>query len=96
MYNTHTPEANEPFVIRENHKEANGVVTLTLNRPKQFNALSSDMLTAMQTELDNIAQDSNIRVVVIAAAGKAFCAGHNLKEMRAHSCLLYTSPSPRD
>ena len=87
MYNTHTPtpEANETFVIRENHKEANGVVTLTLNRPKQFNALSSDMLTAMQTELDNIAQDSNIRVVVIAAAGKAFCAGHNLKEMRAHS-----------
>lgn len=75
-------DTSEPLVIREN---SNGVVTLTLNRPKQFNALSVDMLTAMQTELDDIAQDNNIRVVVIAANGKAFCAGHNLKEMRAHT-----------
>ncbi|MDN5892257.1 MAG: enoyl-CoA hydratase, partial [Psychrobacter sp.] len=74
---------SEPLVIRENH--SNSVVTLTLNRPKQFNALSVELLTAMQKELDSIAQDSNIRVVVIAAKGKAFCAGHNLKEMRAHS-----------
>lgn len=71
---------NEPFIIRE---DSNGVATLTLNRPKQFNALSSDMLTAMQVQLDSIAQDSSIHVVVIAANGKAFCAGHNLKEMRA-------------
>ncbi len=79
--NTNTNSAtNEPFIIRE---DSNGVVTLTLNRPKQFNALSSDMLAAMQTQLDNIAQDSSIHVVVIAATGKAFCAGHNLKEMRA-------------
>nr|WP_317199830.1 enoyl-CoA hydratase [uncultured Psychrobacter sp.] len=76
-------ETNEPFIIREN--SADGVVTLTLNRPKQFNALSVDMLTAMQTELDDIAQDEEVRVVVIAATGKAFCAGHNLKEMRAHN-----------
>ena len=72
---------SEPLVIREN---LGSVVTLTLNCPKQFNALSVDMLFAMQTELDSIAQDSSIRVVVIAANGKAFCAGHNLKEMRAN------------
>ena len=72
---------SEPLVIRENF---GSVVTLTLNCPKQFNALSVDMLSAMQTELDSIAQDSSIRVVVIAANGKAFCAGHNLKEMRAN------------
>jgi len=76
------PDSKDPLVIREN---SNGVVTLTLNRPKQFNALSVDMLSAMQTELDNISQDSTVRVVVIAANGKAFCAGHNLKEMRANS-----------
>ena len=75
-------DINEPLVIRRDH---NSVVTLTLNRPKQFNALSVELLSAMQTELDNIAQDSNIQVVVIAANGKAFCAGHNLKEMRANA-----------
>ena len=88
--NNHNLKPSEPcssmnpsdlLVIREN---LGSVVTLTLNRPKQFNALSVDMLSAMQTELDSIAQDSSIRVVVIAANGKAFCAGHNLKEMRAN------------
>lgn len=74
-------DSNEPLVIREN---LGSVVTLTLNCPKQFNALSVDMLSTMQTELDSIVQDSSIRVVVIAANGKAFCAGHNLKEMRAN------------
>lgn len=72
---------NEPLVIREN---AGNVVTLTLNSPKQFNALSVELLTAMQAQLDNIAQDISIQVLVIAANGKAFCAGHNLKEMRAN------------
>lgn len=62
----------------------NGVTTLTLNRPKQYNVLSEAMLTALQTTLDEIAADDSVRVVVIAAEGKAFCAGHNLKEMRAH------------
>ena len=73
--------SNEPLVIREN---AGNVVTLTLNSPKQFNALSVELLTAMQAQLDNIAQDTTIQVLVIAANGKAFCAGHNLKEMRAN------------
>ncbi|CAN0505366.1 unnamed protein product, partial [Phaeothamnion confervicola] len=60
------------------------MATLTLNRPKQFNALSMDMLNALQAALDDIAADPAIRVVVIAANGKAFCPGHDLKEMLAN------------
>jgi len=59
------------------------VATLTLNRPDKFNPLSLEMLEAMQEELDKISQDSNVRVVVLEAKGKAFCAGHDLKEMSA-------------
>ena len=55
-----------------------------LNRPAQFNALSKDVLVELQAALDAIAMDASARVVVIAGAGKAFCAGHDLKEMRAH------------
>lgn len=72
----------EPILLRH---DSNGVVTLTLNRPKQFNALSQAMLSALQSELDAISADSRNRVVVLAANGKAFCAGHDLKEMRAHT-----------
>jgi enoyl-CoA hydratase/carnithine racemase len=72
----------EPILLRA---DQDGVATLTLNRPKQFNALSQAMLAALQQELDEIAQNKAIRVVVIAANGKAFCAGHDLKEMRAHT-----------
>jgi len=61
---------------------ADGVTTLTLNRPDQFNALSHAMLDALQAALD--ALDDGCRVVVIAAKGRAFCAGHDLKEMRAN------------
>ncbi len=64
-------------------RDARGVVTLTLNRPAAFNALSEDMLEALQGALDRIAADDAARVVVIGAAGRAFCAGHDLKEMRA-------------
>ncbi|MGP4732646.1 MULTISPECIES: enoyl-CoA hydratase [unclassified Psychrobacter] len=78
-----TLDINNCLVIREDNKES-GVVTLTLNQPKQFNALSVEVLSAMQTELDSIAQDDT-RVVVIQATGKAFCAGHNLKQMRTHA-----------
>lgn len=76
------------LVIRKDDRKS-GVVTLTLNRPKQFNALSVELLSALQAELDSIAQDDNIRVVIIAANGKAFCAGHNLKEMRANSAVAF-------
>jgi enoyl-CoA hydratase/carnithine racemase len=68
-------------------QDARGVVTLTLNRPHAFNALSEAMLSALQRELDAIAHDESVRVIVLAAEGKAFCAGHDLKEMRA-------APSP--
>ena len=60
-----------------------GIATLTLNRPRQYNALSEDMLVALQEALDDIAEDDTVRVVVLAANGKAFCAGHDLKEMRS-------------
>jgi enoyl-CoA hydratase/carnithine racemase len=62
----------------------NGVATLTMNRPRQFNAISVRMLDAMQRELDAIKDDPAIRVVVIAGAGSAFSGGHDLKEMMAH------------
>ncbi len=77
----------EALVLRE--VDARGVVTLTLNRPDAFNALSQAMLTALQAELDDIAADGTARVVVLAASGKAFCAGHDLKEMRAQPSLAY-------
>ena len=60
-----------------------GIATLTLNRPAQFNALSSEMLSALQAALDEISRDETVRVVIIAANGKAYCAGHDLKEMRS-------------
>ena len=69
-----------PVLLR--HDE-DGVATLTLNRPAQYNALSEDLLKSLQSELDRIARDDALRIVVIAANGKAFCAGHDLKEMRA-------------
>ena len=70
-------------------KDERGVVTLTLNRPAAFNSLSEAMLDALQTTLDSVAADTAARVVVIRAAGKAFCAGHDLKEMRAEPSLGY-------
>jgi len=59
------------------------IATLTLNRPDQYNALSAEVLGALQSALDSVAADAAVRVVIIAAAGKAFCAGHDLKEMRS-------------
>jgi enoyl-CoA hydratase/carnithine racemase len=69
--------------------DGRGVTTLSLNRPQAFNALSEDMLAALQHELDRLRSDPSVRVVVIAAHGKAFCAGHDLKEMRAQPSLDY-------
>ena len=70
-------------------RDARGVVTLTLNDPARFNALGSEMLTALQQALDAVAHDDSARVVVLAAEGKAFCAGHNLKDMAAHPELAW-------
>lgn len=79
-------KVEEAVVLRE---DAAGVVKLTLNRPSAFNSLSEEVLTALQTELDAIAQDEAVRVVVLAARGRAFCAGHDLKEMRANPSKAY-------
>ena len=77
----------EPFVLSS--RDARGVVTLTLNRPQAFNALSEGMLAALQSELDALAADDGARLVILAAAGKAFCAGHDLKQMRAAPSQAY-------
>jgi enoyl-CoA hydratase/carnithine racemase len=71
----------EPLVLERRER---GVVHLTLNRPSQFNSLSEDMLAALQATLQKIAGDPSARVVVLGGAGKAFCAGHDLKQMKAH------------
>ena len=71
------------------HCDDRGVVTLTLNDPLRFNALGNGMLAALQQALDTIARDETARVVVLAANGKAFCAGHNLKDMAAHPDLAW-------
>jgi enoyl-CoA hydratase/carnithine racemase len=67
----------------------NGLIKLTLNRPLAFNALSESMLSAIKQNLDAIAQDADTKVVILAAQGKAYCAGHDLKEMRAQPSLNY-------
>ncbi len=77
-----TATSPEPLVLR--HDRPDGLTTLTLNRPSQFNALSQAMLAALQAELVAVGASETVRVVVIAGAGKAFCAGHDLKEMRAN------------
>jgi enoyl-CoA hydratase/carnithine racemase len=84
------PEARavtEPYVLNE--RDERGVVTLTLNRPQQFNALSEEMMAALQVELDAVARDDAARAVVIAARGKAFCPGHDLKQMKASPSADY-------
>jgi enoyl-CoA hydratase/carnithine racemase len=78
---------DEALVLRK--QDARGVVTLTMNRPAAFNALSEGMLDSLQLEFDLVAGDDTVRAVVIAGAGKAFCAGHDLKEMRAAPSLGY-------
>ena len=69
--------------------DARGVHQICLNRPDAFNALSRELMTALQQSLDAVAQDPQARVVVVSAQGKAFCAGHDLREMRASPSLAY-------
>jgi enoyl-CoA hydratase/carnithine racemase len=76
----------QPLIER---RDPRGVVTLTLNRPGSFNALSEEMLAALQSTLDRLAGDEDLRAVVLAAEGRAFCAGHHLKEMVARPELAY-------
>ena len=79
-------QANSPLQVQ---RDVRGVVTLTLNDPARFNALGHEMLAALQQALDAVAQDETTRVVVLAANGKAFCAGHNLKDMAANPDLAW-------
>ncbi|MYL23512.1 enoyl-CoA hydratase [Halomonas alkaliantarctica] len=81
-----TPTTAELLLTRDDHQ---GVATLTLNAPKNFNALSEAMLDALQGALDAIKADESVRCVVLAAEGKAFCAGHDLKQMRANPDKAY-------
>jgi enoyl-CoA hydratase/carnithine racemase len=77
----HAQVDDRPLVLRD---RAAGVLTLTLNRGERFNPLSSAMISELAAELRAIADDASVRVVILAAGGKGFCAGHDLKEMRAH------------
>jgi len=76
----------EALVLRE---ECDGIVTLTLNRPKQQNALSEAMLDQLQAALDEVGRNPRARVVVLGGAGPNFCAGHDLKEMRSRPDRSY-------
>ena len=78
---------SDALVLQE--VDSRGVLRLTLNRPQAFNSLSEAMLESLQAALDEAAANNRLRAVVIAAAGKAFCAGHDLKEMRAEPSLAY-------
>jgi enoyl-CoA hydratase/carnithine racemase len=71
------------------HERDGSIVKLTLNRAEKFNPLSEEMLTVLQTELEAIAKDATARLVILAANGKAFCAGHDLKQMRAAPSAAY-------
>ena len=75
-----------PLVLQRHER---GIAFLTLNRPAQYNALSEEMLAALEAAINQVGGDSSVRVVVLAGAGKAFCAGHDLKQMKAHPSLEY-------
>ena len=74
------PKAEESILLRE---DRDGICTLVMNRPAQMNLLTSEMLDALQEAFDAISQDKRVRVVVLGAMGKGFCAGHDIKEIRA-------------
>ena len=78
------PHPDQPILLRE---DRDGVCTLTMNRPQQMNLLTSDMLSALQEAFDSFKNDKKTRVVVLAGAGKGFCAGHDLKEIKALKAL---------
>jgi len=78
---SHATVIPEPNILRNDNS---GITTLTLNRPKQYNALSEELLIEMQGIFDNLGKDDTVRVIVLTGAGRAFCTGHDLKQMRAN------------
>ena len=85
---TQSPASPADAPLRH-QRDARGVHHLTLNQPRSFNVLGEAMLTELQGRLDQIAADPDARAVVIGAEGKAFCAGHDLKQMKASPRLDY-------
>jgi len=85
--NTPAIGADLPPLVLQRRRD--GVAWLTLNRPGQYNALSEEMLAALHDMLAALAADASVRVVVLGGAGKAFCAGHDLKQMQANPSLEY-------
>jgi enoyl-CoA hydratase/carnithine racemase len=75
--------------LLQHGRDDRGVHTLTLNAPRSFNVLSEAMMDALHAALDTVAADPGSRAVVIASTGRAFCAGHDLKEMRARPDVAY-------
>jgi enoyl-CoA hydratase/carnithine racemase len=75
--------------LTELSRDTRGVCTLLLNSPQTYNALSSEMLSSMQADLDAVKADQSARVLVIRATGKAFCPGHHLKDMAANPRMDY-------
>ena len=75
-------ELEAGLVLRE---DRDGIARLTLNRPRAYNALSLGLMAALQSELEKIATDQTVKAVVIEGAGKGFCAGHDLREMRSRT-----------
>ncbi|MPZ12370.1 MAG: enoyl-CoA hydratase [Kiloniellaceae bacterium] len=71
--------SNASLLLRS---DSDGIARLTLNRPRQYNALSGDLMGELQAALDDIAAEKSVRVVIIEGAGRGFCAGHDLKELR--------------
>ncbi|MEQ8356844.1 MAG: enoyl-CoA hydratase [Kiloniellaceae bacterium] len=65
--------------------DSDGIARLTLNRPGRYNALSAALMTELQAALEGIAEDAGVRAVIVEGAGRGFCAGHDLKELRKHS-----------
>lgn len=79
--------SNADWVLHDT--PAPGVTRLTLNRPDSFNALSAEMMTALQAALEKASENPHCRVLVLAARGRAFCAGHDLREMSAQPELFF-------
>ena len=87
MSSTASPQPPDAAILHG--QDARGVHTITLNQPRAFNVLGMAELAQMQDIIDRVAADPDARVLVLAANGKAFCAGHNLKQMKANPKMAY-------
>src|SRR5262249_47436364 len=86
---TDAVRAQAPPLLRA---RSDGIETLTLNRPAQRNALDAQLLDALSCTLAELHADPELRAVILAGSGPAFCAGHDLREMRAHADRAFLAP----